>query len=434
MQIICEHPNIIINPSLPTLISKYKVVHLGSEVIRYHSTVRSFVHLNKRKYYEVMQFVTPDNIIDYFVLDEFTGETFPVFLQVPCGHCVLCKNRKINSFVQRCRLESQLYDNKPWFVTLTYNENSLPRDGVSVRDAQLFMKRFRVNLSRHGFFRKIRYCLCAEYGKHTHRAHYHAIIWNLVPNTFLDYDSIVQLLTDSWQLGFVQCRVVDPSDDRTFYYTAKYLRKDCVVPEGCKPTFMLASKKNGGIGSPFLANIANRIRNTLNHEFQYLDKWTNKPVNLRFDSYILSKVFPSYCSTLSPSFRSNAIKFIYYYDCWHVINPDLTFLFDKTKCYVDSVLNSGFVFKPFCSGVLRSEDLADSSRTYGRLLKLQQQIERDSLSFNDFEKTCRQAEENQRKRDLFIGKCFRYMQPVDLQQLGYSVRNRFSRSKSLEQL
>lgn len=431
MQVICEHPNIILNPSLPTLICKYKVVYLGSEVIRFRSNLRYMVHLDKRKFYEVMQYVNQDNIDDFSVVDESTGERFPVFLCVPCGHCDICKNRKINSFVQRCRLESQVYDCKPWFITLTYSDNYLPSVGVSVRDAQLFMKRFRVNLTRHGFFKPIRYCLCAEYGKNTHRAHYHAIIWNLSPNTFLDYSSIVRIIEDSWQCGFVTCRVVDPSDDKTFYYTAKYLKKDCVVPSGCNDTFMLSSRKDGGIGAPFIDSIKNRLRNSLNHQFQYLDKWSNKVQKLRFDSYILNRVFPSYCSSFPAALRVHSLQFKYYFDAFSKTDDNLTFLFSKTKDYVDSLFNS-VVYCPRGKFSVSAKDITSDSSNFGRLYQLEKSIQRFALSPSELEKTSRQAEENQRKRDLFVSKCFRDMQPVDIAALGYSVRNRFSRSKSLE--
>lgn len=165
-----------------------------------------------------------------FVVDFSTGETFPVYLQVPCGICDICKESKITSFVERCRMETQSHDSLPWFVTLTYDDDNLPFDGVRVRDVQLFLKRFRINLERSGFDFKLRYCCSGEYGKTTHRAHYHLIMWGLDCFNPEDYERVGSILYNSWDKGYTMHRFIDPKDDKSFYYTAKYLRKENVVP------------------------------------------------------------------------------------------------------------------------------------------------------------------------------------------------------------
>ena len=140
-QVVCENPKFIVNPSLGQLLAKYHNYYLNGKACYYKYTSRALFRLNMRPFYECLDSVNHDTIDNYFVIDKDSGETFNIFLEVPCGHCAICKVRKQNSFVQRCRLESQLYDSYPWFFTLTYNDNNLPFDGVSVRDVQLFMKR-----------------------------------------------------------------------------------------------------------------------------------------------------------------------------------------------------------------------------------------------------------------------------------------------------
>lgn len=227
-QVVCLHPHIIINPNLPELISKY-----GSYIFRgkLYTTPKHYKHWNYLYNFDYSPFsvknkhITKEDFDSCFVLG-FDGDTYPIYLEVPCGKCELCKDSKINSFVQRCNYETELYDNKPWFITLTYDDEHLPEFGVSVREAQLFLKRFRINLERSGFENKIRYVCVGEYGKNTHRAHYHLLVWNIPAYTHTEYLAVSKIIDKSWTKGFNQHRLVDPSNDKTFYYTAKYLKKE----------------------------------------------------------------------------------------------------------------------------------------------------------------------------------------------------------------
>lgn len=426
-ELICEHPKIILNPNLGQLIAKYhSYILFGKE---YYSpfTYRSIFRLNTKVFYECIDNVSHDNIDDHVVLDKDTGESYPIFLEVPCNHCDLCKNRKINSFVQRCRMESQLYDNYPWFCTLTYNENECPSDGVSVRHCQLFLKRLRINLLRAGHFNPIRYVLVSEYGKHTHRPHYHMIIYNLEPNIWCNYKYLKSIIETSWGYGFIQSRVIDPKDDKAFYYTAKYLRKDCDVPDGCNPTFILSSRKNGGIGAPFIDKIKHSVSLTLNNSFKYLDKWTNKLKEVRFDSYILNRIFPSYCKLIPSDFRLSAQRFVYFYNSFKLTDPDLTFLFDKTYEFVNSFRSN--IYLPPCSpNDVAIADLSQDSRTFGILQDCESKLKRYFTQDLDFSK----AEKAQSRREKFLNKLFEYAKPIDIATLGYSVRRRFERSKANE--
>lgn len=430
-QIICEHPNIILNPSLDVLVSQYKHYVLNGTDYRVDTNGRTYVHFNKSLFYQAKEYVTHDNIDEYVVINDETGETYPIFMEVPCGHCIICHNRKQRSFVQRCRLESQLYDCYPWFVTLTYRDNNLPVDGVSVRDCQLFMKRFRVNLFRHGYFHPIRYVLTSEYGCKTHRPHYHLIIWNIKSNTFVDYQSIVDILNDSWCKGFTQSRIIDLKDDKSFYYTTKYLYKDSVVPEGCNPTFMLYSRKGGSIGAPFLDSIKKKIQSRLVTDYKFLDKWTNKLIPLRFDSYVLNRIFPSKCKLIPSDLRVSAAKFKYYFEVFKQTDPELTFLFDKTNEYIDSLCDN--IFIPIVNSHVPSlRDFVQDSSVFGKLEDYRRRIERCSRHYSSEAFDFGAAEKAQKTRDLFLSKCFQFLDPINIADLGYSLRRQRQRSKSLE--
>lgn len=243
-QVICSNPTIILNPLAKESIMKYlNVVVKGKRYyFSKHSLTPYFlpwcvppVYTRRLKFsFGKVERIKEQNIFHedlnscYIVPDD--GEYIPLYIEVPCGHCDLCKERKTTSLVERCKMESQCYDCWPWFVTLTYDDENCPLDGVSIKDFQRFFKRFRINLQRSGYNFNLRYCATGEYGKTTHRPHYHFVVWGLDVKTSSDFECVSSILYKSWDKGYTMHRVVDPSDDKTFFYTTKYLRKDCFIP------------------------------------------------------------------------------------------------------------------------------------------------------------------------------------------------------------
>lgn len=120
-----------------------------------------------------------------------------------------------------------------FFCTLTYDQEHLPTNGsVSVREAQLFLKRLR---DRAGAFR---YYLVGEYGPSTWRPHYHACLFGLREALAID---------PAWGKGFSQ---VLPLTYELAQYCAGYVvsklvtRKD-VESRGLEPEFARMSLKPG---------------------------------------------------------------------------------------------------------------------------------------------------------------------------------------------
>lgn len=83
----------------------------------------------------------------------------PKFGKFPCGKCVECKEQYSTEWAFRCMLEASKHEQN-CFITLTYNDANLPKEGVCKRSAQLFMKRLRKSIEPL----KVRYFLCGEYG------------------------------------------------------------------------------------------------------------------------------------------------------------------------------------------------------------------------------------------------------------------------------
>ena len=91
---------------------------------------------------------------------------------IPCGQCVGCRLERSRQWAIRCIHEAEMHE-KNCFVTLTFNEEHLPKDrSIDVRHWQKFMKRLR---KKYGS--GIRYFHCGEYGDINMRPHYHAIIF-----------------------------------------------------------------------------------------------------------------------------------------------------------------------------------------------------------------------------------------------------------------
>lgn len=145
-------------------------------------------------------------------------------IKLPCGRCVGCRLDRSRQWAIRCMHESSLHDSN-YFVTLTYDDDHLPRDGsLDVRDFQLFMKKLRKK-----FGSKIRFYHCGEYGTKFGRPHYHAIIYNL-PLSDLKLWKVERgnrlmtskILTDIWGKGYV---VVGDVTFESAAYVARYIMK-----------------------------------------------------------------------------------------------------------------------------------------------------------------------------------------------------------------
>lgn len=126
------------------------------------------------------------------------------------------------------------------FVTLTYNDESLPADQgrQSQRaDVRAFLQRLRRALPQ-----RVRYFICPEFGSKTNRLHYHGILFGVSA-----FDA--KAIDDAWGKGFTQVGECNP---KTIAYCAKYILKgdSRSEQEHEKPTRAFMSR-NPGIGHEF---------------------------------------------------------------------------------------------------------------------------------------------------------------------------------------
>lgn len=98
-------------------------------------------------------------------------------LKIPCGRCIGCRLEKSRQWAMRIVLEQQLHD-QSCFITLTYNEDNLPKGGSLCQDDMtLFLKRLRKWIDTVHPGKRIRYFYCGEYGAKSKRPHYHLCLF-----------------------------------------------------------------------------------------------------------------------------------------------------------------------------------------------------------------------------------------------------------------
>lgn len=206
------------------------------------------------------------------IANRSTGE--PII--VGCGKCAACIGMRAAQMTLKCNLESQAH-RYCYFITLTYDEVHLPvmhpvpiagtngqehyfistckrlkergkliatsviskrqinelykkignPEGIpylSVREAQLFIKRLRKNIEKCTN-EKIRYFLCGEYGGKHLRPHYHILVWFSREET---KQSLGNLVNQSWQFGRTDSQLVTKSASS---YVASYVNNSCDLPD-----------------------------------------------------------------------------------------------------------------------------------------------------------------------------------------------------------
>lgn len=161
-------------------------------------------------------------------------------LNVPCGKCSICRKRRALDWVIRLQ-EEEKASRSVYFVTLTYNEHTVPllKDGRQTlvkKDLQDFINSLRQ-------IAPFRYFAIGEYGEKGERPHYHLLLFNFIPIVdpkkknvvyHKNYDKITTdmlmanvdvegIILKAWKKGIVQ---VQPMDGGAIGYLANY----CVDP------------------------------------------------------------------------------------------------------------------------------------------------------------------------------------------------------------
>lgn len=103
------------------------------------------------------------------------------YIYVPCGHCKDCLRARRYNLVQRCEMES--IDKYPYFITLTYNKEHMPKymapNGkiIQYADRENVKKMFKRIRTHKAINRKFRYIAVSERGTLKGRPHHHILLF-----------------------------------------------------------------------------------------------------------------------------------------------------------------------------------------------------------------------------------------------------------------
>lgn len=324
----CSSPVILYNPYLEPLILQHGGYCIKNR--RYYIDKSWFVHipynLLSAKYNNIHNI---EDVESSYIFDIETGETFPLYMMVPCGKCILCRDKKQLDWQARAMCETSTSRSIPYFITLTFNNDYLPEDkSIHKEDVQKFLKRLRWNLSYYGDTEYINYVAVGEYGSQKQRPHYHLILWNL-PSS--NWEIVKNMIEDAWQYGFV---MVKPCDSGCIKYVMKYVRKDGNAPFGCTPPFFLSSRKYA-IGKKWLQENKTWLLNNHATFFRVTDPFNNKTQAFGLPQYFVRKLYPTLSQLIPKEIRDAyrtmciARNTLFHHADWYV--EDFRYLYLQKK-------------------------------------------------------------------------------------------------------
>lgn len=324
----CEHPTILLDPRFDKLALKYGTVVLRGHRYPLLTRVCYDVAKFRSQFYPRKCDITYDDIDSCYFLNQRTGEKRPLYMVVPCGKCALCRNRKSSAFAARCVAELAESKGTPLFVTFTYSPEYYPASGLNRLDMQMFFKRLRQRLDYYGFANAenpLRYTYVGEYGSHTKRAHYHAIIFNF-PSEVGNIAQIQKFIQRCWSrfiidpetgkrvplVGSDGNQLRFPSGAKAYKtepigwtktlpvtrgcvgYVAKYIRKVQQIPVGCNDTFHCSSNRYGGIGAAYIRKFRQSfMENPDMVSIPVLDRISGKTFYIPIDGYVKNLFIPT---------------------------------------------------------------------------------------------------------------------------------------------
>lgn len=176
-------------------------------------------------------------------------------INYPCRQCMPCRINLARDWTTRILLEQSMHPQHSAFVTLTYDDKTVPKTDAGV--PTLRKKKFDRWLAKTIERRTpgLRYYHVGEYGDNTFRPHHHLCV-------FPDNYRQIQQFADAWKNGYVSAYPLTPQ--RAAYcaaYTTKKLTKDSDqrLEPGQEPEYRSSSRRPP-IGSAFIHSMVARYR------------------------------------------------------------------------------------------------------------------------------------------------------------------------------
>lgn len=356
--LLCENPAIILNHRLKDLVLSHRNYTLRGKLTTL-TDAQCLLWFDEFPYgrFGVKNLgISVDDVDDCYVIDYFTGDLIPIYIVVPCNKCCLCRDKIAREWATRAMCECQTSTGVPLFVTLTYNNWSLPEKGLDSKHVQLFMKRLRINLNRYlNYDVNLRFFLCGEYGSRTKRPHYHLLLWN-----FPALDSkkrTLSIIEKSWSyviskrnlhhvpqeyvfkddvanrhralFGYVHLQEMKAGHTK---YCMKYMRKDSKVPTGKNDVFFLCSRKRG-LGFQWLQEHTDEyIKNPQLYDVRFPDRYNNgKVYSAAMPSYFKNLLYPCLSRIVPKEIRDNFGRFVWLLNVRTSLVGERVLLLDEIK-------------------------------------------------------------------------------------------------------
>lgn len=327
--VACDKPQLVINRSVLLLAITYGYYMVGNRIFHVLSDEMDLNPSHWKRLNSLLHecYDRDTGRFNYSLANSVCVRTaksrlLPLFMFVPCCHCLQCQSKRCRFYSYRFQNESYFHKRPPLFVTLTQRENNLPSKDL----CQKFIKRLRVNSGVKG----LKYFLVSEKGTtSTHRVHYHLLLFGLDYDMFIpkQVQECVDLILRSWSLDLRKKDVtfrssqvgkriyrrqsptsiglvdVCPTDGRKslYSYISKYLFK-----QSCN--FYLCSK---GLGLSLPSGLYDSFLKQ-DYRFDYLTPYGQK-FKYTIDKGHLRKYFPGLGSFFSRAQRNS------YYNLWHDI-------------------------------------------------------------------------------------------------------------------
>lgn len=188
-------------------------------------------------------------------------------ITIPCGTCTECVTLRALHWSNRCRHEISTHEQNS-FITLTYNDETLPSHLTVKDEFQKFMKLLRKKTKK-----KLSYIVSHEYGTQTFRPHHHAIIFghDFKDQKFLKTTKSGEKIFTSpeldniWTNGYSS---IGTANEKTAYYIASYALKgkkhEILLPDGefANVSDTMDCSKRPAIGLNFLENNYKQLINS----------------------------------------------------------------------------------------------------------------------------------------------------------------------------
>ena len=154
---------------------------------------------------------------------------------LPCGSCEGCRLKKAQDWSIRCTHAASFHKHN-YFISLTYNDKHLPREGVVRKHVACFLKSLKKKYNRHRRRNGLPYTIfeyfyCGEYGENgTKRPHYHICLFGLELTDLVAFKKTKRgnltfksaFIEECWHRGYADVGFFEPAAAK---YTAMYIQK-----------------------------------------------------------------------------------------------------------------------------------------------------------------------------------------------------------------